>query len=318
MGTLTFLTPFAALVALAGVLPLVVSLRRERRAKRVRTTLGLAEPPSGQGRWLLAALVAVPALTGLAAAQPVLDRSQSRPERTDAEIFFVVDTTRSMLAAAGPDGPTRVDRARSAAREIRSRFPQVRAGLASLTDRTLPHIFPTIDVAAFRSTLSRSLGIERPPPAGYATVATDLGALAAVGRQSYFSPASRRRLLVVLTDGETGKVEPGLAVALRKAQIRTAFVHVRQDGESVYVTSAAEHQYRSDPSSGPALARLAVAVGGAVFSEDDVRGVVEYASAQLGEGPTRPRSQRDLLALMPYATLAAFAPLAFVLRRRNL
>jgi hypothetical protein len=318
VGTLSFLTPFAALVALAGVLPLVAFLRRERRARRVRATLGLAQPAAGTGRGLLVALLAVPALTGLAAAQPVLDRSRPQPERTDAEIFFVVDATRSMLAADGPEGRTRLDRARSAARAIRSSFPQIRAGIASLTDRTLPHLFPTTDVVAFRSTLSRSIGIERPPPAGFATVVTDLGALAAVGRQSYFSPTARRRLLVVLTDGETRRVAPALGVALRRARIDIVFVHVWQTGESIYVTSAAEQEYRPDPSSGRTLAALAGIVGGVVFPESDVRGAVAYARARLSIGPTRVRSQRDLHALMPYATLAAVLPLAFILLRRNL
>ena len=318
MGTLSFLTPFAALVALAGLLPLLAFHRREQRARRVRATLGLAQPTASGGRALLVALLAVPALTGLAAAQPVLDRSHPRPERTDAELLFVVDTTRSMLAAAGPEGRTRIDRARSAAWAIRSRFPQVRAGVASLTDRTLPHLFPTIDGVAFRSTLSRSVGIERPPPSGFATVATDLGGLAAVGRQSYFSPTARKRLLVVLTDGETQRVAPTLDVALRRARIETVFVHVWQPRESIYLTSAAEHDYQADPSSRRTLARLAVVVGGTVFPETDVGGIVAYARDQLGAGPTRARSQRDLQALMPYVTFAAAFPLAFVLLRRNL
>ena len=162
-------------------------------------------------------------------------------------------------------------RARAAALAIRTQFPQVPAGIASVTDRTLPHLFPTIDVLPFRSTLARSIGIERPPPSGHATVATDLGGLAAIGKERFFSPEARRRLLVVFTDGETKAVAPGLAAALREARIRTAFVHVRRPGESIFVTSAAEHQYRSDPSSGRTLAGLAEDVGGAVFAEGERR-----------------------------------------------
>lgn len=318
MGALSFLTPAAALVAVAGLVPLAVFLLRERRARSVRATLALREPPTAPSRRLLAALVAVPALLGVAAAQPVLDRSDSRDERTDAEIVFVLDTSRSMLAAARPGSPTRFDRARSAALEIRARFPRVRAGVASVTDRTLPHLFPTIDGLPFRSTLARSVGIERPPPAGYGTMATDLGALAAVGRQGFFDPSARKRLLVVLTDGETQAVGPVLGTVLRKHRIDTVFVHVWGSGESIFVTSAPEPQYRPDPASRRKLAQLAETVGGAVFSEDDVRGAVAFARAELGEGPTRPRRQRDLLALMPWATLAAAFPLALVLRRRNL
>jgi hypothetical protein len=318
MGSIAFLTPLAALIALSGLLPLLAFLRRERRARRVRTTLDVAEPPSGPNRRLLAALVAVPVLAGLAAAQPVLDRSKAVAERADAEILFVLDTSRSMAAAAGPSEPTRFERARAAALDIRAQLPGVPAGVASLTDRTLPHLFPTSDGSSFRATLARSVGVERPPPAqSYVTLATDLTALSAVADQSFFSPSATKRLLVVLTDGETQVVRPRLGDALRKAHVRSVFVHVWGAEESIFVTSKSEVQYRPDPTSGRTLARAAALINGAVFSEDDVAGVVARARQELGEGPTRPRTQQDLLALMPYATLAAFAPLALVLRRRN-
>ena len=317
MGQLSFLTPVAALVALAGVLPVLAYLRRERRARAVRRTLGLAEPPSGPGRVLLAALVAVPLLGGVAAAQPVLDRADPRQQRVDAELLFVVDTSRSMLAAAGPDRPTRMQRARIAALDLRGRFPDVRAGLATLTDRTLPHLFPTIDARSFGSTLERSIGIERPPPALFSTLATDLGSLAAVANQRYFSPAVRSRVLVVLTDGETEEPGPGLAAALRRGRIATVFVQLHAAGERIYLTSAPDPAYRSDQGSPRRLARLAVDVGAAAFAEDELAAAAAHVRERLGEGPMRPRPQRDLLALMPWTMLAAAFPLALVLRRRN-
>lgn len=313
---LSFLTPLAALVALTGVVPLVAFLRRERRARRVRQILGLAEPPDGPRRRIVAALVAVSALTGVAAAQPVIDRSTTRQERADAELLFVLDTSRSMLAAAGPDDPTRIERARTTALRLRERLGEVPAGLASMTDRTLPHLFPTVDELSFASTLFKSIGIERPGPTIHSTLATDLNALAAVARESFFSPSARRRLLVVLTDGEALEVKAALA-DLREDRIRTFFVHIREGDEAIFLTSKPEPQYRPDPSSERVLAQAARLSGGAVFAEDDVDAVVARARAELGEGPTRPRRQRDLLALMPYVTLAAFLPLGFVLLRRN-
>ncbi|MBA2460899.1 MAG: VWA domain-containing protein [Actinobacteria bacterium] len=318
MGELSFLTPIGALVALTAVLPLAVYLRRERRARQVRRTLRLADPPPGPGRGLRAALVVVPILAGVAAAQPVLDRAKPRQERVDAEILFVFDTTSSMYASAEAKEPTRFDRARRIAKQIRAAVPQFRAGVASLTDRTLPHLFPTIDGSTFRSTLARSIAIERPPPSSYGRLATDLNGLAAVGEQGYFSPEARKRLLIVLTDGETERVKARLPVALRKARIRTILVHVWRANESIFLTSKPEPEYRPDPSSASTLAQFAAAVDGATFPEDEVGAVVERALAELGEGPVRARSQRDLLALMPYVTLAAALPLALVLRRRNL
>ena len=315
---LSFLTPVAALVALTGILPLAVHLWRERRARRVRAALRLSDPAPVTDRTLLAALVAVPLLIGVAAAQPVLDRAKAQQERTDAEIMFVFDTTRSMYASAGAQRPTRFDRARAMANEIREAVPQVRAGVASLTDRTLPHLFPTIDGSTFRSTLARAIAIEHPPPSTYARLATDLNGLAALGRQGYFSPGTSKRVLIVLTDGETERVRAGLPAALREAGIRTILVHVWGASEAIYLTARAEHEYRPDPSSRETLAQFAAGVRGSAFAEDEVAAIVGRVRADLGDGPTRPRAQRDLLALMPYATLAAALPLALVLRRRNL
>jgi hypothetical protein len=316
MGPISFLTPVAALVALVGIAPLAVFLGRERRGRRVRKTLGLAEPAPGPGRLLLAALVAVPLLAGVAAAQPVIDRSETLQERADAEVFFVLDTSRSMLAAEGPEEPTRFERARAAALELRTRLAEVPAGLAQMTDWTLPHLFPTVGASSFRATLSRSIEVGSAGSSGSDVLTTDLNALDVFARQDLFSPEARKRLLVVLTDGESERVEPGLAV-LDKEGIRTLFVHVWGAEESIFRPSGAEPQYRPDPTSERTLAQTAALVGGAVFDESDLGAVAERARRDLGDGPTRTRKQRDLVALMPYATLAAAVPLALLLWRRN-
>lgn len=317
MGSLSFLTPLGALVALVGLVPLAVYVVRERRAREVRRTLALGEPAAGPTRALLIALVALPLLAGLAAAQPVLDRAKPRLERLDAEILFAFDTTRSMHAAGGAREPTRFDRARDVAFEIRAAFPRVRAGALTVTDRALPHLFPTIDGSSFRGTVARSIAVERPPPAAFAPRATDLNALAAVARQAYFSPTAAKRLLIVLTDGESHRAQARLPAALHRARIRTLFVHVWARDESIYVTSRPERAYRPDPASRRTLDRFAAAVDGTVFSEREVARVIERARTELGSGPTRPRRQRDLLALMPWTVLAAALPLGLVLRRRN-
>ena len=184
MGSVSFLTPLAALVALLGVVPLVafcagsVGPRSGRRALRGRRAAAGT---------LHAALVAAP-LLGLAAAQPVIDRGGSTEVRSDAEVLFVLDTSRSMAAAPERAGATRFERAQAIADGV-SPLSDVPAGIASLTDRTLPHLFPVADLATFRGTLERSLGIQRPPPGRSHTVrATDLSALAAVAEHEYFSP----------------------------------------------------------------------------------------------------------------------------------
>jgi hypothetical protein len=316
----TFLTPFGALVALAVVVPLGVLLGRERRARRIRASLSLDEPRRLPAIATASAVAAIPLLLGLAAAQPVLDLTRTRPERTDAEIFVVLDTSRSMLASASPEAPTRYERAKDAFRTFRDRFGDVPIGLASITDRTLPHVFPTTDARVLATALDRSMGIERPPPAFfYTTHATTLGSLRVVPERNFFSPSARKRVLMVLTDGETREVGPLYARAFRRRpQIEALFVRFWDSGERIYETGIAEAGYKPDERSAASIERAADAVGGRVFEEDALDDAVDAAREFLGEGPTaaRPR-EGEKLALMPYATGLALLPLAVVLRRRN-
>jgi hypothetical protein len=317
VGGLSFLTPQAALVALVGLLPVAIFFRRERRARAVRRELALAEPPPRLRRSLLATLVAVPLLAGVAAAQPVIDRAEPLAQRTDAEMFIVLDTSRSMLAAVTQDSPTRMDRARRLAVAIRDELPEIPAGVAQLTDWTVPHLFPTVDPATLRFVLERSVYVESLGAREDSVLATDLNALSSFAGNSYFSPAARKRLLVVLTDGESRAIQPELA-RLREAGIRTIFVHVWGPDESIWRPKGAEPQYRPDPGGRQTLAQAAALADGEVFAEGDIGGVVDQARAALGEGEARPREQRDLFALMPYVMVAAVLPLGFLLRHRNL
>lgn len=317
MGPVSFLTPPAALVALVGLAPIAVFLRRERRAGAARRVLLLAEPPSKTRVRLLSAIVATAALSGIAAAQPVIDRSSPLPERTDAEIFFAFDTSRSMLAADGADQPTRLERAHALASAIRSQLSDVPAGIAQFTDWSVPHLFPTVDPSTFRHVLERSVYVESLGSRDTDVVATDLNALAAFAGDGYFSPAARKRVLVVLTDGESPPVTPSLA-QLTRAGIHTSFVRVWDGDESIWRPKGAEPRYRPDPSSSRTLRRAAAVVDGAAFDEHEAGDVVRWARGELGDGPTRPREKRDLFALMPYVMLAAVLPLGLLLRHRSL
>lgn len=317
---ITFLTPRAGVFAAAALVPLLVFVRRERRAQQIRRALALAGHSLMARTPVVLSLALVPGLLGLAATQPVLESTRTRSERTDAHAFFVIDTSRSMLASARSGAPTRFERARDVATALQQALPEVPAGLASLTDRVLPHLFPTTDARVFSATLRDSMEVEQPPASRYSQQATALGALAAIPRSNYFSPSAERRVLVVLTDGETLEVAPDLARAFeRRPRIETIFVRFWSTDERIYETGAAESGYSPDRASGAKLARAASLVGGRVFSEDELGEVRVAAERVLGEGPTRRRSlEGERLALMPYVTLAAFVPLAFLLWRRNL
>jgi hypothetical protein len=315
----SFLTPIAGLVALVAVFAVVAFVRSEQRAREVRALLRLAPPP-GSARWTIAAIAVLALLVGVGAAQPVIEESQEEAARSDAQAFFVIDTSRSMLASTGAGEATRFDRARAAALRIRDGIPQVPAGIASLTDRVLPHVFPTVNRATFESTLRLSIGVDRPPAieAGNQR-ATSFGALVALPSRNFFrGPA--RRLLVVLTDAETTDFEAlPLSRSFARARIDTIVVRVSQPGERIYTREGVEAAYRPDPASGEAAAALARAVDGRAFDEDELDGAIDAARSAIGRGRTVVRTERpDIRPLGQYAFLAALLPLGFLLWRRNL
>jgi hypothetical protein len=161
---LIFLSPKGALIALGVVLPLAALVLVARRGGRLRAALAV---PRASG-WRLTvptlAAAAVAALFGVAAAQPVAEQETALEVRTDAEAYVVIDISRSMLARSGLGGTMRLARAKAAAVKLRSALPDIPVGVASLTDRVLPHLFPSADADTFRATVALSLGIEQPPP----------------------------------------------------------------------------------------------------------------------------------------------------------
>ena len=248
--TLTFLTPGAALVALLVVVPLAAALLVSSRAAGIRQGLRLPSPRLRSRVVPFIALVTAAVLVGVAAAQPVLERSTHFRVRSDAEVYVVVDVSRSMLARPDRSSPGRMARAVSAAVEVREGLSGVKVGIASLTDRVLPHLFPSANEDAFRATIEQSIGIDRPPPgARLSANGTTLEALGAVATRRFFSPTAQKRLLVVITDGETRPLNEGAVAAslARPPGIQTVFVHVWGPSERVYVQGIAAPDYRPDP-----------------------------------------------------------------------
>jgi hypothetical protein len=231
----------------------------------VRRALGLAPPPRRSAVLAAVAIVALAALVGLAAAQPVALGSEPRLVRTDAEAYFVFDITRSMLASAGPDEPDRLQRARELAREIRGAVPDVPAGIASFTNRLVPHVFPTVDRALFESGLDRSLAIERPAPdRGEGALLTAFDALAPLQTHNFFSPDATRRVAIVLTDGESQPVSQETLRALRAdPPLELLLVRVWAEDERIHRPRIPfDARYGPDPASAATLTAFAGAVAG--------------------------------------------------------
>jgi hypothetical protein len=323
---LTFLTPLAALAGVAALVPLAALAVRERRAARLRRALGLAHPPWSARIARAVAVVALIGLLAAAAAQPVVRKSHASVLRRDAQAFFVVDVSRSMEAARGPHAPTRLARAVRVAERLRTALPDVPAGIATLTDRLLPNLFPTGDADGFARVAERSLAIDQPPPTQVRKRSTDFGALTQLVFGNYFGAETfgaptRHRLVVLLTDGESGAFDvASTARVLRKARIDLIVVRFWHADERIYAGSrAVETGYRPDPTATAWADEFGPAVSGlAPFAEGDLVGARAAARKLLGHGPTGPAPTAvEDRPLSSYFAAAAGLPLALLLLGRS-
>jgi hypothetical protein len=321
LASITFETPWGALVAVAAALPLValaVAWRRGERAARAvrlvparRRTLALAAAS--------AALAAVAA--GAACAQPALRTERHVSIRTQSEILYVVDVSRSMRASRVPNSSTRLAAARGVVRRIHAGTEDVPSGLAGLTDRVLPYVFATADAADFAAALDQSVRIESPPPQQVSSNATSFGALASIPRNGFFSSSARRRTCVLVTDGESrAYATDDVAAALAGPRgCRLVVVRVGSSSDRVHGAGGVpEAAYAPDPAAaGKVRALAAAAAGGRAFASataGDALAAVR-ASSEIG-----PRSGRVLQparrALAPWlAVLAVLSTGVFAAER---
>jgi hypothetical protein len=252
----------------------------------------------------------------------VLRTERSRLVRTDAEVLVGVDTSRSMAASATAASPTRLDRARAIGNRLRAALADVPTGLATFTDRPLPVLLPTNDIAAFTSAVRDSLGIEDPPGLNTSTTISSFDAVAPFPLEGYFRPEAVRRVLVILTDAEsTGFNEAGVRTSFGERP-RTSVVLIRMGspGERVFGPDGRpEPAYVPPPATGETLTRFLAATKGRAFGEHHVAAAVRAARRSLGTGPrTRLGTVSGRRDLAPWIVLAGVLPLGVVLRRRNL
>ena len=305
--SVVFATPLAALAALAGLVPISVALLRSRRAAGVRRVLGLPDPtrPAQFARPL--ALAAAFALLGLAAAQPSLTRQRERSVRTDAEMFVVLDNSRSMLASS-PGTPPRYRRAAVFALRLRGALPELQTGVAALNNRLLPYLFPTADEQAYDAVVRQAYGIQKPPPAiDTDPVTTAFDQLAQVTTQEFFSSRSTKRVLVVLSDAETRPFfARGTLAALRRARTTPVVVRFWRADERI-----AHENYR--PTQPDELSNLRAA-GWPAYREGRLNAVVAQIRSTIGSGPqARVGYRHEETSIAPALALAALAPLLLVL-----
>ena len=129
----------------------------------------------------------------------------------------------------------------------------VPSGVATMSDRVLPNIFPTGDEQLFTAALAETVGVERPPPKGFEDRATTFAALDTFAGDNFFSSGIKRRVVVLLTDGETAPYFGGdLRESLRlPPHVRFVIVRMGGQGERIWVNGRLDPRYRPD-SSAPA------------------------------------------------------------------
>lgn len=301
---MSFLTPLAALAGLAVLLPLGAAASSRLRAAAAARRLGLDPPPS----WWVGPRIALPAaavaLLALAAAQPVLSEQAVIRTRNDVAVLFVLDTSRSMAASLTPTSPTRLARAEQAAARLRGTIPEIPAGVATLTDRVLPDLLPVPDTAGFDAVVERGVEIEDPPPVTQSTVATGFDALGNIATGNYFTRAVKRRVIVLLTDGESNPFSPDRLAHQLGVQAGYRFLAIRfwNRHEAVFdADGQREPSYQPDPTGRLLLAQLAAALGGRSFEENQTADAASYLRQAVGHGPVgRARGVSGQRPLAPY------------------
>ena len=285
---MSFLTPLAALAGFAVLLPLSAAAYSRGRAAAAARRLGLDPPPRWWVGWRVAVAAIAVVILGLAAAQPVLTDQTVVRTRRDVAVLFVLDTSRSMAASLTPTSPTRLARAKQAAVRLRAAIPDVPAGVATLTDRVLPDLLPAPDGAGFDAVANRAVAIEDPPPITQATNATSYAALDNIATGNYFTKRTTRRVIVLLTDGESNPFDPNQIAHELSPLAGYRFLAIRfwNQNEAVFDPDGQrEPGYHPDPIGRVLLAQLASALGGRSFEESQSDGTAaSYLRQVVGGG----------------------------------
>jgi len=318
---ISFLTPWDALFALAAIVPLTALALSERRAAQIRGLFALPARRSGGLLVAIAALALLPALVGVAAAQPVVVRQKLVDQRSDAQVLIVFDTSLSMSAKHGLHGATRLARAKAEALRLAPLIGDIPIGVAAMTDRTLPELMPTTDLALFDNTVRESVEVNLPPPSeNYGERrASTYTAISNIGQESFFPSSVKHPIVVVFTDGEMTPLPLDFQYTTQLGErFRAILVHVSKPGEHVYAGQRPNPFYVEDPNSGTELAQVARILHGRAFSEGQTGAIA--AAIRSDAGPATAQVgvvHYARIALAPWFVLAGALPLAFLLWRRN-
>jgi hypothetical protein len=185
----------------------------------------------------------------------------------------------------------------------------------------VPNLFPTVSQQAFAATALQSLAIERPPP-GVSPDArsTSFDGLTALAYDDYFPAAANKRLVVVLTDGESRPFSVKQTVrAFPRKLYRVLVVRLWKGSERVWHIDGSPEDYLPDRASTAGIGQVARATGGSLYDESSLADAAASARQFLGTGPSRKiGTEQKPVALAPWLLAAALVPLGLLLWRRSL
>jgi hypothetical protein len=166
------------------------------------------------------------------------------------------------------------------------------------------------DPLGFDAVLDRAVAIDRPPPRRTRVRSTTYAALANIASGNYFDRGAGRRIVVLLTDGESIPVDSGeIARALGRGRgYRLLAVRFWRSGEAVFGSNRKrEAAYRPDPGGRATVAGVAAATGGRAFEQDQLGAASGYLVHLAGRGPTRPAAvhEQSRTPLAAYVAVAA-------------
>jgi hypothetical protein len=186
-----------------------------------------------------------------------------------------------------------------------------------MTDRALPLLLPSDDDLTFTSVMTRSLRADSPPPRQANVVATTFNALRGVPNGNFFSAQARKRVVILLTDGESRQFDSAsVASAYHRAPgIGLVVWPVGGTGDRFWSVDGTPEPGFRPLRTAPAQLRALARGGAQIVHDADAAGAA--ARRFLGSGPeTHAGTTTGRTPLAPYAVAAALLPLAGLLLLR--
>lgn len=277
---------------LAVVAPMLLTLLHRYAAKMRRQELARMVSPhfaqeltashsSSRRRFKNGLLLAILALTGVALARPQWGTVETSTGLLGEDVVFALDCSRSMLATDVQ--PNRLERSKLAILDFVQRYGRGRVGLVAFAGSAFTECPLTYDYDAFSETL-RAMDDKTIPDPG-----TDIGR-ALTEAYHAMDKHSRRKLIVLLTDGEDlekSGVTTAKLLATNGVVVFTIGVGTPAGKEIQYVNATGQTEWVRDAKGNVVHSRL---------DETTLREIAEvtggnfYPLGRRGEGLARIRS----------------------------